>query len=134
MGIQSASLPLGATFAPTGGVATTLTPDGTTVPNGIRVVVATDTTAATRRNATLKARSAVINSATGKFSGKDKRAAVFCIPEILADGSITFDLVRVEIECHPQSASTKLAALKSAGLCMLADADFDNFWQLGSTV
>lgn len=132
MGIQNANLPLGATFAPTGGTATAFTSDGTTVPNGVRIIVPADTTAATRRNATLKARSAVINSTTGKFSGKDKRSVVLCIPEVLTDGSVSFDLVRIEIECHPQSAATKIAALKSAGLCMLADADFDNFWSVGS--
>ena len=132
MGVQNANLPLGATFAPTGGTATAFTADGTTVPNGVRIVVPADTTAATRRNATVKSRNAVINSATGKFSGKDKRSAVMCLPEVLPDGSISFDLVRVEIECHPQSAATKVAALKSAGLCMLSDADFDNLWAVGS--
>lgn len=132
MSIQNASLPLGATFAPTGGIATALTPDGTTVPSGVRVVVSADTTAATRRNATLKTRSAVIDPKTGKFSGKDKRSCTFCIPEVLPDGSISFDLVRVEFETHPQSVSTKLAALKSAAVCVITDADFDNFWSVGS--
>lgn len=132
MSLQNASLPLGATFAPTGGVATAFTPDGTTVPSGIRLIVATDTTAATRRNATLKTRTAVIDPKTGKFSGKDKRSCTICIPEVLPDGSISFDLARIEFEIHPQSVPTKLAALKSAAACTVTDADFDNFWSVGS--
>lgn len=134
MSITSASLPLGATFAPTGGVATVFTPSALPVVSGVQVVAATDTDAVTRRNITVKARNATLNGSTGKFSGKDKRSSVFCIPEVLPDGTISFDLIRVEMEVHPQSPATKVAALLSGGACMISDADFTNLWTLGSAV
>lgn len=134
MPITSASLPLGATFAPTGGVVTSFTPSALQVVGGVQVIAAADPDAVTRRNITVKSRNATLSSATGKFSGKDKRSAVFCIPEVLPDGTISFDLIRIETEIHPQSASTKVAALLSGGACLLTDSDFSNLWTLGSTI
>lgn len=132
MPVQSASLLLGATVGLTGGTATSFVPSGKTVPDGVQTVASADTSAVTRRSITHKSRSATINQATGKFGGKDKRSTVFVFPEILPDGSISFDLVRIEVECHPQSAPTKIAALRSAGVNLLVDTDYDNFWSLGT--
>lgn len=132
MSLKNANVPIGATFAPTGGTATAFTTSAQPVSGGLMVVASADTDPSTRRSITAKAKNAAVDSKTGKFSGKDKRNTVFVSPTILADGSVVFDLIRIEIELHPQSATTKLAALKSAGICMLQDTDFDQFWALGS--
>ena len=132
MSVQNASLSIGATVTVSGGTAATFAPSGKTIPDGIQTVCTTDTNPVTRRSITHKSREATINQATGKFGGKSKRSCVFVMPEVLPDGSISFDLIRIEVECHPQSASTKLSALLSGGTQLLNDADYANFWPLGS--
>lgn len=132
MSIQSASIALGATYTPAGGVATTFVPTAQAVTNGINVVAAADTSPSTRRSITFKSRNANLDSKTGKFSGKDKRSFVICFPEVLPDGSISFDIARVELEVHPQSVAGKMATMRSYAANVLLDNDCDNFVSVGS--
>lgn len=132
MPIKSASILVGATASLTGGTATPFIPSAQAVTNGIMVVASGDTNPATRRNMTFKSRAANLDPTTGKFSGKEKRQIVICVPEVLTDGSISFDLVRIEIEAHPQSSAGKLGNLRTLAVDVLADADIDNFVNLGS--
>lgn len=132
MPIRSASILVGATASLAGGTATPFVPSAQAVTNGVMIVASGDTNPATRRNMTFKSRAANLDPSTGKFSGKEKRQIVICVPEVLTDGSITFDLVRIEIEAHPQSSAGKLAALRMLGISVLTDSDIDNFINLGS--
>lgn len=131
MSVKNANIAIGATFAPTGGTATAFIPSATPVQGGIQIVATADTNPATRRNITCKSRAAIIDPKTGKFSGKDKRSAIIVFPEVLPDSSIVYNLGRVELEPHPQSA-IPISTLKSGVLNLVADADFDNFWAYGS--
>lgn len=133
MPLKSASILVGATASLSGGTATPFIPSAQAVTNGIMVVASGDTNPATRRNMTFKSRAANLDPSTGKFSGKEKRQIVICIPEVLSDGSISFDLVRIEIEAHPQSTAGKLASLRGHAISVLADTDIDNFVNFGST-
>lgn len=133
MSIKSASILFGATATLSGGTATPFVPSAQAVTNGVMVVASGDTNPATRRNMTFKTRAANLDPSTGKFSGKEKRQMVICEPEVLSDGSVSFDLVRIEIEAHPQSSAGKLAKLRGYAISVLADADIDNFVNLGST-
>lgn len=133
MSIRSASILFGATAALSGGTATSFVPSAQAVTNGVMVVASGDINPATRRNMTFKTRAANLDPSTGKFSGKEKRQMVICDPEVLSDGSVSFDLVRIELEAHPQSAAGKLAKLRGYAISVLADNDIDNFINLGST-
>lgn len=132
MPVTSASILVGATASLSGGTATPFVSSAQAVVNGVQIVASGDTNPATRRNMTLKSRAANLDPSTGKYSGKEKRQFVICVPEVLSDGSITFDLIRIEIEAHPQSSAGKMALLRGYGLSVLADTDFDNFVNLGS--
>jgi hypothetical protein len=53
-------------------------------------------------------------------------------PKELADGSYVFNLVRIDIEYHPETTSTEVASLRYNGSQLLTDADVDNFITAGS--
>lgn len=131
MSVKNASILLGAAVGLTGGTATAFTPSAAAVSGGIQIVATADANPATRRSITLKSRNAALDSKTGKFAGKDKRSAVAVFPEVLSDGVVVYNLARVEIEPHPQSA-IPLSTLKSGAINLVADSDFDNFWTFGS--
>lgn len=115
--------------APTGGAAVTLEQVGVEVKNGIHVA---DTSAnfAVRANATFRNRVPVLQS-DGAYS-KAKRSIQFVQPKVLADGSTTFNLVRIEIEAHPETTSVEIASLRYNGSQLLSDPDVDDFVEFGS--
>lgn len=130
MGIQSLSLATGATVSATGGTAFTLTPDGVSVPNGVHVVKASETDFRIRPNATFKVKQPTVDS-LGVYT-KDKKSVLYVQPKILASGQTVFNLVRIEVEIHPETSASDAADLRKIGSQLLFDADTDAFWISGS--
>lgn len=129
MGIINATLLTGATISVTGGTAKTFNSDGFAVPNGIHIVDIGDADYRTRMNITLKNRNPVL--VNGKFS-KAKRWMTTVKPQIEADGTISFNVIRTEIE-----STTTFPAADFTDLCkmhaqMFVDADFASFLTIGS--
>lgn len=115
--------------APTGGFPMTLTEDGVKVPNGKHVADAS-TNFLTRSNATFRNRPPVLQS-DGSWS-KCKRSMLFVVPMILADGSTCFNLVRIELEYHPETSNSEIDSLRYNGSQLLTDSDLDDFIMSGS--
>lgn len=133
MGVQNATLLVGATASATGGVSTAFVPNGATVSNGIQIVDSTSTNAVTRASITLKTiKSAVFDMLTGLFTGKTKRQIQLVRPKVLASGRVVFPLIRVELEVHPDCTDAEITALLHEGAQLCIDADFIPFWKLGS--
>lgn len=133
MGLQNATLMVGATVSTTGGTSTAFVPNGATVTNGVQVVDSTNTNAVTRASMTFRTiKQAVLDLITGKFTGKIKRQAQLVRPKVLADGRVTFPLIRIELEVVPDSTDAEIFALMNEGAMMLTDADFLSFWKIGS--
>jgi len=118
-----------ATFA--GGTSKTLTSDGMTVPNGIHVVDTSVTDFRTRPNATFKYKPPTIKA--DKTYTKQKNSYSFVVPFIDAAGTTQFNLVRGEIEYHPETTAAALQILRSAGAQLFMDTDTDNFYVSGAT-
>jgi hypothetical protein len=116
--------------APTGGSAVTLEEDGVTVANGKHVADSGNADFLTRLNATFRNRPPALQ-ADGSWS-KAKRSAMIVQPKELADGSYVFNLVRVELEIHPESTATEVQTLRYNGSQLLTDADVDDFISTGS--
>lgn len=116
--------------APTGGAAVTLSEDGVTIANGKHVADASNADFLTRLNATFRNRPPALQS-DGTWS-KCKRSAMIVQPKELADGSYVFNLVRIEIEYHPESTVTEVATLRYNGSQLLTDPDSDDFIEAGS--
>jgi len=131
MALKNMSLLAGATVSASGGTAQVFADDGVTIQNGLHLVVPADADYQTRKNATVKYRPPTIDSKTGKYS-KDKKSISYTIPVVLTDGSVVFNVVRIEREVHPSvSAEAALEMLViAAQLCV--DADVAQFWATGS--
>lgn len=131
MAISGGSIVKGASaMTPTGGTAMTLTLDGVTIPNGIHVANALQTDFRIRENATFKNRSPVL-AGDGTY-GKGKQSVTLTLPKILASGKVVFNLVRIEIECHPESTVAENLDLRMLGAQLCSDTDFSSFWSSGS--
>lgn len=134
MGLQNATLMVGAVVSSTGGTSTAFVPNGVSVANGIQVVDSTNTNAVTRASITFRTiKSSVIDVATGLFTGKTKRQVQLVRPKVLTNGQVKFPLIRIEIETVPDSTDAEITALLAEGAMLLSDSDFTSFWKIGST-
>lgn len=133
MGVQNATLMVGATVSSTGGTSTAFVTNGATVNNGIQIVDSANTNAVTRASITLKTiKQAVFDMVTGLFTGKTKRQVQLVRPKVLASGRVVFPLIRMELEVSPDSTDAEVTALLNEGAMLLTDADFLSFWKIGS--
>lgn len=117
----------------TGGTATTFEVDGTPVATGVRVSDTVETDLRLKKHFTFKRNAAKLQS-NGTFS-KEKRSVVLTIPAELADGSISYQVARVEFEYHPEfsAVAADLLNLRLLAAQAITDAELDNFYQHGST-
>lgn len=121
-----------ATISVTGGTSKTFLPTSDAVQNGVKMI---DTSVADFR-----VRPSVIARYTapkllsdGSYT-KGKYSLTKTIPMILASGKTTYNLVRSEIEFHPEAAAAVLTELRQSGAILFVDADTNNFWMVGSVV
>lgn len=120
----------GGTVATTGGTSKTLTTDGQQVANGIHLIDGSVTDFKVRPNCTVKYKAPTLKP-DGTYT-KAKMSFVGVRPMLSADGQTHFNLVRTEIEVHPEASATELAYLRSQGAQQLTDVDTDTFWSVGS--
>lgn len=133
MGLQNATILVGATVAASGGTSTAFVSNGAEVKGGIQIVDSTNTNAVTRASITARTiKQAALDLASGLFSGKIKRQAQLVRPKVLASGRVVFPLIRIEVEFSPDNTDAEISALLSEGSQLLIDADFLSFWKIGS--
>lgn len=130
MGIRTMTISTGATIAPTGGSNMVFADDGTTVQNGVHLVVPATTDYRVRENATVKYRAPTLGT-DGSYS-KDKKSISFTVPIVLASGKIAFNVIRVEREVHPEFSAANAANLNVIAAQLLCDSEAANFWSTGS--
>lgn len=131
MGLKNMSLQAGSTVSVTGGTAQVFADDGVTIQNGLHLIVPADTDYQTRRSATAKYRAPVIDPKTGSYS-KDKKSISYTLPQVLTDGRVVFNVIRIEREVHPALSAAAAAELNVIGAQLLTDADASSFWASGS--
>jgi len=132
MSLRNMSLPVGGTISVSGGTTTDFADDGSTIQNGLHLIVPTDTSYLTRRSITAKVRQAAMQS-DGSMS-KIKRGLTFVKPTVLASGVTVYNVVRCEIDVHPEVEATIRAELLSVGALLFSDNDTANFWAVGSLI
>lgn len=135
MGLQTATLMVGATVSSTGGASTAFAANGASVVNGVQIIDSTSTNAITRASMTFRTiKQATLDALTGLFTGKIKRQGQLVRPKVTASGRVVFPLIRIELEVSPESTDAEISALMNEGAMMLTDTDFIPFWKTGSTV
>lgn len=114
----------------TGGTDKTFTDDGQVVTRGIHVHDAAQADFRYRDNAIFQNKQPSVNP-DGTY-GKARRSVAIYLPRALASGKTTVNLVRIEVEVHPEmSAAVELEARLLAAQ-LLTDADYTSFWTAGS--
>lgn len=131
MALKNMSLLAGATITASGGSAQAFTDDGLQIPNGVHLIVPADTDFVTRRQATAKYRAPAYDAKALAWS-KDKKSISYTKPIILASGAISFCVLRIERECHPEMAAADAVEMNKIGAQLLTDPDLDNYWANGS--
>lgn len=130
MPINGAVLNEDGTYTPAGGTSITFDATGEQVANGVVCVNAAETDFYAREKLIAKSRVPVVGS-DGDYS-KMKNSCSIVRPLVLASGKTVYNLIRIELEVHPEAASTEVGNLKSLGSSALCDTDMDDFWELGS--
>lgn len=105
---------------------------GQTIANGVRVSDTTETDWRLKKIATFKSVDTNLQS-DGSYS-KARRSVTVKVPFILADGTTSSQLVRVEAEIHPEFAAVagNLSNLRYLGAQVLIDSDTDSFYNNGT--
>lgn len=114
----------------TAGTDITFESDGTDVKNGVHVTDIGESNFLVRTNITFKTRNPSVQP-DGSYS-KAKRNATIVVPKILTDGSVSFNLVRVETEIHPESSASEILNLHLLGAQYFTDPDLESFRNIGS--
>lgn len=130
MGLKNMSINIGGSLANTGGTAKSFSEDGVTVPNGVHVSVAGTTDFRVREHATFRYFPPTL-MADGTYT-RAKNTASITVPKALASGKYVNNVVRIEVDVHPESTSTEAADLRKLAAQLLFDTDTDNFWIAGS--
>jgi len=131
MGLKSMSLTASATIAVSGGSALAFADDGVSVANGVHLIVPGDADYQTRRSVTVKNRPPTYDARTASYS-KDKKSMSLTLPMVLSNGSVVFNVIRIEREVHPSLSTANATELNKLAAQMLVDSDTDGFWQTGS--
>lgn len=130
MGLKNMSINVGGSLANTGGTAKVFADDGVTIPNGVHLTVPATTDFRIREQATFRYAPPKLLS-DGTYT-RAKNSAVVTIPKLLASGKYVNNVVRIEVEIHPESTATEAADIRKLGAQSLFDSDTDNFWTAGS--
>jgi hypothetical protein len=131
MALIGGSIPVGATFAPTGGTARSLTMLQN-ITNGIRLLINDSAAYLLRNTVQFTERSAVANASLPGGYSPIRRRLTFFAPKTLADGSNFVQQVFVEYVVHPESVAADFDKLISYVGCSSSDADFDSAIRTGS--
>lgn len=130
MGLKNMSLLTGATNSASGGSALVFADVGTTVPNGVALVVPATADYRVRQSCTAKYRAPRILS-DGSYT-RDSKSISYNVPLILATGKIVNNVIRVEREVHPEMSAAAALDLNTILAQLMFDSDTTAFWATGS--
>lgn len=132
MPIANAQISDGATsIAPTGGTTITLASLGI---NGdiSSVYVSTDTSIKTRRTIDFSKKNAKVNASSKGGFTQPRSKAKMNFPRTLADGSVTYDTVTIELARDISATDADVANYMKIAAQVCFDSDFDAFWKAQS--
>lgn len=114
---MSISLLDGGTTTTAGGAAQTFDRTSTPVNNGYEYADVSETDHLARQKVIISARNPALQS-DGTWS-KHKAKGQYVLPITLASGEISYNVVRVEVEYHPEASTTNVDELCEMGAQML---------------
>lgn len=127
---MSVSLLDGGTTSTAGGAAQTFERSSTSVNSGYEYTDVAETDFFARQKVILTSRMPTLQS-DGSWS-KQKISARHVSPITLADGTIAFNVARVEVEVHPESTAAQLTELREFAAQMAIQAGLDDLYTAGT--
>jgi hypothetical protein len=131
MPLISGAIPIGATFAPTGGTSRTLTSLGGD-KTSVRLLVNDSAAFSLRSLINCSITEPTVNSGYPGGYTPIKRRVARTKPKTLADGSIFTNQAIVELIVHQECVDADINELLSGLGCVVTDGDFTNFWLASS--
>lgn len=131
MSLINGSIPLGATFAPTGGAATSLVSLGADRA-GVRLLIDDGAAFNLRSLIDVSVVEPSVNASSPGGYSAARRKANRLKPKTLADGSTFVNQLQMTLIVHPETTDAEIVELLSTGVNVLNDSDTLPFWQNGS--
>lgn len=130
MGVLSTTLKEDATsIAATGGTDLLYTSDGVEIPNGVHLAAKSVADYTVRPSITFKTRNPQL--VNGVYT-KGKRWMTFTQPKVKADGTVAFNVCRIELEVHPESSAAEALDVAYQAAQLLFDSDTADFVATGA--
>lgn len=128
MSIRNASVPVGATYAPTGGTATGLVVLSANAGVVNTFIGTSGVTPLTRTEIEFRTKnSKPLSGAPGGYS-QGRSSALITVPKTLANLNVTHNTAKFEMSIDPETTQAEVNALKLAVVNVILDADFDQLW------
>jgi hypothetical protein len=127
---MSITLKDGGTTATTGGTDQTFDRTNLPVNNGYEYADVDESDFFARQKVIVVTRAPQLQS-DGTWS-KQKSSLRFVLPITLADGSISYNVARMEVEMHPEGSSANLAELREMAAQMAIGSAFDDVYVAGT--
>lgn len=128
MSIRLASLPVGATFAPSGGTATNLVLLSSDAANATAFIGTAGVTPLTRTEISFSAKTPKVSpNAPGGFT-QGRSSAIIRKPKVLANLKRTINTGKVEFSIDPETTQAEFDSIKSDLVNLIVDADLAQLW------
>lgn len=127
---MSISLKDGGTTSTTGGTDQNFDRTNLPVNNGYEYADVSESDFFAREKIILAARQPQVQ-ADGSYS-KQKASLRFVLPITLASGDIAYNVVRVEVEYHPEASAANLSELREMGSQLAIGTQFDDIYTAGT--
>jgi len=127
---MSVTLKDGGATATTGGTDQTFDRTNLPVNNGYEYADVSEDDFFARQKVIITTRQPQLQS-DGSWS-KQKTSCRVVIPKVLSDGSVSYNVGRVETEIHPESTAAELDELREFTAQMAIGAQFDNVFTAGT--
>lgn len=132
MPISNGSIPIGATYAPSGGTATSLVSLGGNLGSN-QVFVDDDSPGALRKTALVTSKPFTpLASAPNGFTQR-RSTVTFHVPLLLDNGKYTTNKVSIEMSYDMETDASEITLLRELIAHVGVDADFDDLFEQGST-
>jgi len=128
MALATASIPIGATYTPSGGSATSLVSLGYSSEGVHKLYIDNGAALLLRKHIIATTKSPVVSP--GAPNGYTQQRTNFYMksPLLLANGNYTVNSLRVELSYDPETAAASVAFLREMLAHLGSDSDFDDFF------
>lgn len=132
MSLSNASIPIGATFSPTGGTATSFVSLGQSEGKN-KLFIDDGSSLILRKTVLATSKTPVPNASAPNGYTQQRSTIVIHQPKLLANGEYTVNTMRLEVAYDPESTGSEVAELFELAGHIASDSDFAEFREDGAT-